>query len=871
MMFPNNNKPIIKKLSKRSLKVNRTRNLFIILAIILTTMLLTAGFTAGISIVRTAKNYADMGKGVDSHGSFDVTLEQYEEIKKIPKVEQAGLLRDCSETYIQSQEVVGNKVYLKYANQEMFNMNFAEPVEGDYPISSEEIFVPTHILDLFDLPYEVGQKVTLKVSVIEDGREVIKPFQFVLSGYYDPVVPPSSNYAEIFTGEDFINKYNPSIGKDKNKAYVKLNTLTWKSTEDEGWEEMNKIAQSLGIMSIGLDPDFINPSGYRYNISDILAIAVPLVLAVLLIMFSGYLLIYNIFYISVVHDIHFYGLLKTIGTTPSQIKKIIHKQAAILSLIGIPVGLFFGYIVGAVFTPQVMSNTVMAKYVKLSAHPVIFLLSALFSYMTVYISCRKPGKVAGKISPVEAVRYSGAEQYQGRKKIKNSRKGGKLHYMALTNIFRNKGKAITVITSISLSAVIFVFVFNGAMGVDPIKETEKRMQSDFELMHYNVEWYQQEEYKPISLTTYNQLKELPFVTKINKYYMARSNNDRNKIEGGYELVSAFRGEIKNQGLLKQELESYRDAGFPDWTGTFIAPSGNIKIDITGIDAQVIEEEIAYDKIIDGSVDEEKFASGEYIIFCRNKNRDGNGKVYGDGVIKAGDKTELSFYIPQIDKYVTREFTVMAVIKNSDYNRGNADTITIPDTVFEEIYPNHNELISRILLDVDIDLETANHKIKSIINRSGNFQIYFTSKPEVIKEFKIMKSAVMIIGLTISFILGLIGILNMVNTMLTSIFSRRTELAMLESMGMSKKQQKKMLMFEGVFYTIISTIIIIPLGLLSSISTSAIPFFGGFRMVMFWLSMIIVIGVILSISITVPLIAFNLINKSTIIERLRKIE
>ena len=65
----------------------------------------------------------------------------------------------------------------------------------------------------------------------------------------------------------------------------------------------------------------------------------------LLILLTGYLIIYNIFRISIMKDIRYYGLLKTIGTTGRQIKRIIRRQALKLSLIGIPVGLLAGFFV----------------------------------------------------------------------------------------------------------------------------------------------------------------------------------------------------------------------------------------------------------------------------------------------------------------------------------------------------------------------------------------------------------------------------------------------------------------------------------------------------------------------------------------------
>ena len=118
----------------------------------------------------------------------------------------------------------------------------------------------------------------------------------------------------------------------------------------------------------------------------------------LLVIFTGYLIIYNIFQISVVGDIRFYGLLKTIGTTPRQLKRIIRQQALLLCLIGIPAGLLLGYGIGAVLVPVVLRSTQLdAGITTISTSPVIFLGSMLFALLTVLLSCSKPGKMAAKV------------------------------------------------------------------------------------------------------------------------------------------------------------------------------------------------------------------------------------------------------------------------------------------------------------------------------------------------------------------------------------------------------------------------------------------------------------------------------------------
>ena len=95
--------------------------------------------------------------------------------------------------------------------------------------------------------------------------------------------------------------------------------------------------------------------------------------------FTGYLVIYNIFQISVAGDIRYYGLLKTIGVTPQQLRRIIRHQALILSRVGIPVGLGLGYCVGVLAVPVALSTSIMGgKYTTISISPWIFLAAAVF-------------------------------------------------------------------------------------------------------------------------------------------------------------------------------------------------------------------------------------------------------------------------------------------------------------------------------------------------------------------------------------------------------------------------------------------------------------------------------------------------------------
>ena len=107
--------------------------------------------------------------------------------------------------------------------------------------------------------------------------------------------------------------------------------------------------------------------------SNSTTIVLPLAAIIVFIIISGYLLIYNILYISISRDTQFYGQLKTIGTTKRQIKRIVRSQIFRTAVIGIPSGLIVGGIVSLGLVPFAMnmmysSDTDLGEIVSFSPH-----------------------------------------------------------------------------------------------------------------------------------------------------------------------------------------------------------------------------------------------------------------------------------------------------------------------------------------------------------------------------------------------------------------------------------------------------------------------------------------------------------------------
>ncbi|WP_066501015.1 ABC transporter permease [Abyssisolibacter fermentans] len=864
-MLEIDNKKIMNRLSKRSLKNNKMRNIFVIIAIVLTTTLMTTVFTCGVSFYKTYDFHARMGKGVDSDGDINGGFDQYEKVKEHDEVKKAGILCDLATSYIRSKEVTGNRIYLKYADSSLFEMNYVKPIEGDYPKTSEDILVPTFFLDLFSMPYEVNQKVSLNVPITEDGKEIIKPITFNICGYYKAVIPPTSNYGEIFTDFSFIDKYNPQLPKGLNEINIQTKSLNSFSSSFEAMEILDKISKDVGGTGISISPDFYNAS----KLSDSITMLVPILVLALLVALCGYFLIYNIFDISVINDIQFYGLLKTIGTTKKQIKKLIRKQVIILSITSIPIGLIIGYLIGIKFAPMVISMTTYKDFMKLSKSPYIFIISSIFVFLTILISCRKPMRMASQISPVEAVKYAG-DISKKKVKINKRTKKNNIYRMGFANVLRNKKKTLVTVISISLSSIIFIVVCNVTIGYDEYKISDRYSQSDISIYHHTAKWHQEVPYKPIDYKLYEDIQKLDIVNKADIYYMGRTYPDY-KNRGDIRTDYFSKSELKNKGLLKEEINSIMKAR-NGYYCDLLNEKGNVAVSTLGVPAEKIETEIKNCEILSGNVDKEKFKTGNYIIF-QSPNDFYHESDVGGNIIKAGDKLDLSFYDYARDIYIDKEFTVMAVIESQDmfgqYNIMNKDSIILSNKAFQEIYSNYKEQI------LTIEIYTKEHlskqdvdKIERLIRSTGNFQIEMESKYEWLQNFIEEKRAISIMGYSLSFIIGFIGILNMINTLITSILMRRRELASLQSIGMTKKQLKRMFLAEGGSLSLLSLVTILPVSLYLSIMTANSLMFSGFNLLIYLISLIGICLLLFILSITVASIMIKNITKESIVERLR---
>lgn len=859
-MLKNNNRQIIKKLSNRSLKVNKMRNIFAILAIALTTLLITTTIVGGITFYNTNKVYMNVSSyGVDADGYIDFNIKNIDKLNKINNIKKKGIIQLASTDVIQNEVLLAENVCLFATDdKDAYEMMAVVPIEGTYPKKANDILLPSWVLDVLNINKNIGETVSLDIVINDE----VKSIDFNLCGYYESLVIRGTGTIRAFVSNEFISKYNKGITEIEGTTTVllTLKNINSNSSYDTVQEELNKISNEIDGTKAKVHPKYDSEKSISGDsqIQQFIAIAVGIVLIIA----TGYLIIYNIFYISVSKDIKFYGLLKTIGTTSKQLKRIIIRQALKLSIIGIPIGLVLGYAVATFIIPMALSVTFMGNIVVVSKSPLNFILSILFSLVTVLISCNKPGRIAGKVSPIEAVRFVSSDSQNLKKKNKKGTNGAKLNKMAWSNIVKNKKRVMLSVLSISLSAVIVIFTISATLGIDPEAHAESQVVADIQIVNVVNQFHGKVEYQPITEDLINKVKGLEIVEDARINYKAITPN-----EDG--IIYDFGVEFVLSGKLKEEVKRGIESGNQNIMTTRIGFADNMMMaNLTALKADRLGKELEKFEVIDGKIDEEEFKKGDYIIY-----NVGVGESY---VIKAGDILPLTMKIPDEDgvvKEVTKEFKVMAVVGDSTggFSASNMTELNIEENAFKELFPDYNNYIKSIDIDLkdNVDLTEADEEIGKIINESGNTMLFLSSKNYYIDAMEEMKLIVSLIGGTVALILGFIGIINVINTMLTSIISRKLEFSMLESIGMTKSQSKKMILFEGMYYIILTAVLVIPLGLVVSfLAPMMLPIYGGFKIAIYLVSVIVAMSIISIIMLIVPLIGYKNISKESIVERLR---
>lgn len=832
ILFGNNNRLVLKLLAKRSLKAQK--NTIAVLAIMLATLLFTSLFTIAISL-QTAMQESNMRTtGTSAHAGIKrLSWEEYEKLSSDTGIKDIGY-----------SIIIGNAVgddfnktptELRYGDETYSELTFNTPDTGHLPEQKNEIATSRIVLDAMGLPDKVGTQMELTFTTdtdtftdtftlcgIWDGDAVAYRQTMLLSKAYAEQVAP------VIHGET--DGTTPPVGTGYIDAVMMMPTA---------W---NIEKQALEVTSkYGLDERVSINDAYQMatvNLSSML----PLVAGIAVIFIAGYLLIYNVFYISIAQDIRFYGMLKTLGTTARQIRKIVYKKAIKLSLMGIPIGLLLGWPIGRLLLPAIVNMLTDDIRVVTTVNPLIFLVAIVFSAITVFISCQKPAILAAKVSPMEALHY--IEQTGGKKKQRRSKHISTM-MMAKSNLTRNKKKVMIVTLSFVLSIVLLNSVYTYVTSFDFDKFVADFSLTDFTVSDTTViNNYAPYNTANVSQDFISQTESLNGLEDIGNIYLWTSKQPLSENDlARLQELSASSSDIAN------ELENYR-------------VRQEHGVNVYGLDDFPTE----YVQVLDGELNTEqwKAGTGVYVTPLR---------MMGDGSLclyKPGDQISVT----QLDG-TNKVYDVLAVVRIPSA----LQTPLQVDMGLDYIFPT-NELLGNMvpadqpamktIFNVDHEHQLATENWLKNYTKNTDTSLDYLSKVTLRQNFDRMINMFRLVGGTLCAILALIGILNFINSITTSILSRYREIAMLQSVGMTGWQVKQILIYEGIGYSI--------LGLLGSLILSVIASLTVVRMMgveltyFTWhftlLPVFLCIIPLLLITAIVPLVCYNKMAQKTVVERLR---
>ena len=881
------NKKCIQRLSMRSLKAAKTRNIIAVLSIALTALLFTSLFTVALSINYSFQQSNFRQAGGWCHGTFKyLTKEQFDKIKTDPLIKEYGLRRivglPSKAPFQKSHVEVG------YSDANQAHWMYCDPVEGHLPTEgTSEAATDTRVLELLGVKPVLGNEFTMTFDV--NGTEVTKTF--VLSGWwkYDKIIPANHILIPHSLAQSIYNETGIGDGMSEDGLTGSWNMDIMLDSSLHIERDMEKILENHGYQGEDRAEDNYIGTGVNWGYSGSqLADSMDPVTALgiagllLLIIFTGYLIIYNVFQISVSNDIRFYGLLKTIGTTGHQLKRIIRKQAFILSLIGIPLGLLAGYGVGIKLTPVVLSQLNGVVEDAVSVSPLIFIGSALFALMTVMISCHRPGRVAAKVSPVEAVRYT--EGKGSKKTTRKAHSGASLSGMARANLGRSLGKTVITMASLALAVLMLNMTVTFTNGFDMDKYL-RNMVSDFILAdtgYFQTDWYGD---NPLPEDVISSLKSKPGVEAGGCVYGQSSSVEEFVTEDYFRTRRVEWNDKATIDHLVDSSEKNKDGLLAD------------QVKLYGMEPFVINKV----RVLEGDLSKLYEPGEHYVAAVFMADDYGNPELSPQWVhwAKVGDTVtlryveEYEYYDPETGKILDPD--KITEDQNYSYRAKTYKDITykvvaavmVPNTLTYRHYGS-NEFIMNdqtfiqdsgtrnvMYYTCDVNDKSTAHmeQFLSDLTNEQMPQLNYESKSTYAAQFDSFRNMFLLLGGVLSFIIGLVGVLNFINSIMMGILTRRHELAMLQSVGMTGGQLKRMLIWEGLYYTLgavaVSLLLNTAMAPLLSKGLGSIFWFFTYR---FTISPILFITpVFAALGIVTPLMVYRTVSRYSIVERLRETE
>lgn len=751
---------IITKTALANFRKNKSRNILIGIAIALTTLLLTVVPTAVFGMMDL-----QFGAVKSVYPTFhtmyrDVPESDAKKMQSDEELKNVGLRQDPGMVASENESASISMVSL---DENTVKLNKMELAQGKYPQKADEIVVSKGILKALNQQGDIGDKITVPYQLFEkDGLGFITEKEFTITGMtkdskdsleknvFSAIVSPSF-VAEAVPKADRIYRVYTQINVPQNVSTDIIEETIKDIAKEYGISEENTRENSEYLMAVYVDP----------------ALSKGTAVIMFIIVLAGILTIYSIYYVSMMNKIQEFGRLRAIGATKKQIRKLVFREGFTVAAVAIPIGLIFGTAVGIIILKGIVASgmnsdnfltkemeKIIGTFGISMIKPWVLLMAAAVAIITVYISLLRPMLIASKISAVEALRYQGGED--GKKKRAKSRKGyAEMNPRKLTasNLGRNRKRTTVTIMTLAVTGIFFMIIATVLSCMNPKVMTDNEIRGDIE----------------IKINSDSGNKEHPE----RELRIIQQNNPLN--DSFKEQVSALKGveTLETQLTADATLEEIKEENGEAW-----------ETSVTGIEDKLVEDMKRY--VSEGDVTDPKL-------------KDGSGIILGDGYIqkyynlKVGDKIHLD--IADGNDIITKEFEIVAKMDSPTSIGGWG--FTLPSSVLQGMCKTSLTYTYNIFANKN-DLKSLTDEMKKIMQEQPLLEMSTYEEQFKLSEMQIGYMVYGCYGML--FVFGLIGILNLVNTMINSVHIRRREIGVLQAIGLSDKQNIKMLQLEGLFYT-----------------------------------------------------------------------
>ncbi len=758
---------IVSKLTLRHIMGHKRRSLLTVMAIIVSVAMVTAVFTSIFSFLRFLLNST-----IAYDGSWHAQL-QYN-----AKPDTAQFTSDEYEFYMNSalcemrydKDVTTDKgrTQIDVADPGVIEMRSIKILEGKFPEKENELLITKKYIERNKLTWKLGDTVRVYCEAGDGNGERKGEYrEFVICAIAEGNVSffDYRNGIVAITGRNAQTNYNWNV----NVRYKNL---------DKGiYKKVDALVKNTGAFNQRYNSELLNFSGLM---SDGVKTALTSFVAVLLIVIvaASVIMIYDSFAVSYQERERYLGMLASVGATRRQKRFSIYFEGLILAAIGIPLGILSG-IAGMAVTfkcieKDFLSTVSIPIQDTLKVHINIWVVigTVLVSALTIFISCYIPARRASKTSPIAAIKGTNTVKVKKAGKLRVSGLTKKLYgyegELAVKNFKRNGRRSRTIIFALVVSVVLFLSATNfSQIFGELVKQSIGEGSADFTMNLYAKDSAKVQEYLDGA--------------NIDGYY-------------GEDIEFAY---LKDSGILTGKAKENFDAGkngteillyFMD-NASFDAYAKSLGEDPASYHVKGSVKAILYDCV------------GEYLNRKLQKTNAFNSDTTGKQITVC-----LSQYDEQLREYVAGTAVTITAGKltRKDYDSflfmlkyELRPAFILPFDALAEVLPQDPVVTYGVFAR---DYETEKNKLEERFSGEG----MFLNIQENAAELQQLNALIRIVKVFIyGFItlITLIAIINIINSIANSMNERRTEFAMLKSVGVTPKGFKKMIYVECARYGI----------------------------------------------------------------------